>query len=171
MQISLHPLNQVKEGCFRLQETVLMDSICEEVSTLIRVEPVAVTVHVTRLEPHLLAVAGEQSTLATFSCARCLTQFTLPLITRWSERFTDVKQKAQTKEEQEIHFVAGNMIDLDPYIREALLLQLPFVPVCREECQGLCPTCGSNRNSASCDCEQQLLDPRLLRLQTWREEA
>ncbi|MBZ4420049.1 DUF177 domain-containing protein [Myxococcus sp. RHSTA-1-4] len=55
----------------------------------------------------------------------------------------------------------GKTIDLDPIVREQLLLALPMSAVCREDCQGLCPQCGINRNEAKCNCELKPVDPRL----------
>ncbi|QSQ24915.1 DUF177 domain-containing protein [Pyxidicoccus parkwayensis] len=55
----------------------------------------------------------------------------------------------------------GKTIDLDPIVREQLLLALPMNVVCREDCKGLCPQCGINRNEATCSCETKPVDPRL----------
>jgi uncharacterized protein len=46
----------------------------------------------------------------------------------------------------------GNWLYADDLLRQYLLLELPMAPVCREDCKGLCPTCGQNLNEASCDC-------------------
>ena len=50
---------------------------------------------------------------------------------------------------------------MTPYIREAVLLELPYAPVCREDCKGLCPVCGVDRNRESCSCNTERIDPRL----------
>jgi uncharacterized protein len=55
----------------------------------------------------------------------------------------------------------GKVINLDPIVREQLLLALPMSAVCREDCKGLCPQCGINRNEAKCTCETKPVDPRL----------
>lgn len=43
-------------------------------------------------------------------------------------------------------------VDVTPDLREDILLALPAYPVCREDCRGLCPTCGRNLNDGSCSC-------------------
>lgn len=58
----------------------------------------------------------------------------------------------------------GKVIDLDPIVREQLLLALPMGTVCREDCKGLCPQCGINRNEAKCSCDTKPVDPRLAAL-------
>ena len=55
---------------------------------------------------------------------------------------------------------AGREIDLAPILREQLLLALPMVLLCREECQGLCSVCGADLNKGECGCDRKPADPR-----------
>jgi uncharacterized protein len=55
----------------------------------------------------------------------------------------------------------GKTIDLDPIVREQVLLALPMNAVCREDCKGLCAQCGQNLNEKQCGCETKVSDPRL----------
>ena len=57
-----------------------------------------------------------------------------------------------------------DMIDLNELLREQFYLALPMKPLCREECLGLCPQCGSDRNTNPCDCQPDWQDPRLAAL-------
>ena len=54
----------------------------------------------------------------------------------------------------------GEAIDLDQLVREEILLATPAQVFCREDCQGLCPVCGSDKNIAECACEPQQVDAR-----------
>ncbi|HEX4620364.1 MAG TPA: DUF177 domain-containing protein, partial [Myxococcaceae bacterium] len=58
----------------------------------------------------------------------------------------------------------GRTIDLDPILREQVLLALPMNVVCREDCKGLCPSCGKDLNEGPCPCEPRAVDPRLAAL-------
>lgn len=58
----------------------------------------------------------------------------------------------------------GETVDLEPLIREQFVLAVPFAPLCREDCLGLCPQCGADRNHAPCSCEKPV-DPRFSALQ------
>ncbi len=58
----------------------------------------------------------------------------------------------------------GKKIDLDPIVREQVLLALPMDAVCKEDCKGLCPVCGQNLNERECSCERKVIDPRLASL-------
>jgi uncharacterized protein len=55
---------------------------------------------------------------------------------------------------------AGKVIDLDPLVREQLLLALPEYPLCAEGCKGLCPVCGQNQNERECGGDRKVPDPR-----------
>ena len=54
----------------------------------------------------------------------------------------------------------GETVDLEPLLREQFVLAVPYAPLCAEDCKGLCPQCGIDRNTASCQC-QPPIDPRL----------
>ena len=54
----------------------------------------------------------------------------------------------------------GDDVNVAPVLREELVLALPDYPVCGEECRGLCPRCGENRNELDCDCGKDESDPR-----------
>ncbi len=66
---------------------------------------------------------------------------------------------------------AGREIDLDPMVREQVLLALPGYPVCREGCLGLCPVCGQNRNEKRCGCDPHVPDPRWAGLAKFRDQT
>ncbi len=53
-----------------------------------------------------------------------------------------------------------DQVDLELVSREAILLDLPLAPLCREDCAGLCPTCGIDLNEGACDCAPSTADPR-----------
>jgi uncharacterized protein len=48
--------------------------------------------------------------------------------------------------------LTGDQLDLEPMVREVLVLDAPVSPLCRDDCAGLCPSCGIDRNTGSCDC-------------------
>lgn len=60
--------------------------------------------------------------------------------------------------------IKDETVDLTFPAWEALVLELPMKPVCRERCRGLCPVCGADRNQTTCGCEAEKADPRLLSL-------
>lgn len=62
----------------------------------------------------------------------------------------------------------GEEIDIDELVREQVLLALPTRALCSEDCKGLCPACGADRNAQSCSCEDKQIDPRWAALKNLR---
>ena len=71
------------------------------------------------------------------------------------ERFVDHLESG----DEEAYPIENDFVDLAPMVHDAILLELPLAPLCREDCRGLCPYCGIDRNEASCDCSAPV-DPR-----------
>jgi uncharacterized protein len=62
--------------------------------------------------------------------------------------------------EAELAFYEGGGLDLKDILREHILLSLPMQRICRDDCKGICPVCGLNRNSAPCGCRVKPGDDR-----------
>ncbi len=65
----------------------------------------------------------------------------------------------------------GKVIEVDPVVREQLLLQLPTYPVCQESCKGLCSVCGANLNERDCGCDRRVPDPRWAGLEKLKQKS
>jgi uncharacterized protein len=102
------------------------------------------------------------STEASFLCDRCLSEFSGPLAQEYHMYYLSDPEEADRFDEAEVQLLspALNAIDIGEDVRQTLLLGVPLKLLCSESCRGLCPTCGVNRNLASCDCEERLPDPR-----------
>ena len=88
------------------------------------------------------------------ACSRCLAPVEGEVSVHVDELFENHPLAGET------YLLDHDVIDLEPLVRDALLLELPTAPMCREDCAGLCPECGADRNVASCDCRTEELDPR-----------
>ena len=91
-------------------------------------------------------------------CGRCLER------QRRAEvyRFKHVLVRQLNEEDNgDFIVVSGNQLDLDGLATSDILLELPSVVYCREDCKGLCPTCGKNLNEGACNCQTHQIDPRL----------
>ena len=74
-------------------------------------------------------------------CRRCTVPVSGELCIAVSERFADPPIT-----DDELYPICDETIDLGPLVRDAIVLELPMAPLCREDCRGLCPHCGSDRN-------------------------
>lgn len=98
-------------------------------------EPVHADVRLESLHDGIL-VSADVSTVARGECVRCLIDVELPLEVEIREVF------AYSHDEAFDYEVQGTQVDLEPPVRDAVVLALPFQPVCQEDCAGLCPQCG-----------------------------
>lgn len=93
------------------------------------------------------------------TCARCLESFDAPAEVSFTEEYrptidiaTGQPSDAVQHSEMAFEISSNHTIDLTEALRQHLLLAVEIIPVCREDCQGLCPTCGVNRNLETCSC-------------------
>jgi uncharacterized protein len=100
-------------------------------------------------------------------CSRCLEPFKVPVDTRFDLLFLPVSEHVGTEErpieenDLGVSFYRDETIDLGDAMREQFYLTLPMKPLCQDDCRGLCPVCGVNRNRETCTCTSEWVDPRL----------
>jgi uncharacterized protein len=129
------------------------------------IEPAEVRARLRRQGDELELVGSLTTTLETV-CARCLKPVAIPFTVDFDERFvTSVSWGAEEQHELasddlNLSIFDGTGIDFDQLVREQLLLAKPAHTLCREDCRGLCPVCGADRNTAACKCEIQQVDSR-----------
>ena len=139
------------------------------------VSPVLLSFDVDRQEPARYRVAGRLTGKLELACGRCLEPFTLPVVTdfdlRYVPRIENVGEGEKEVEEDDLatSFYDDDQIDLEHLIMEQFQLALPMKPLCSDVCKGLCPQCGTNLNTATCDCNPAWEDPRLAVLKTLKD--
>ena len=108
-----------------------------------------------------VVVEGSLTVPVTLVCARCLGDVQEVLRIPVRERFTRETPGSDEEVAEDLHVVTEDLIDLKPYVEEAVWMSIPYIPLCSESCKGLCPDCGTNRNEQECGCRQEKIDPRL----------
>jgi uncharacterized protein len=113
---------------------------------------------------------GRVRTTLELPCSRCLEPF------RWTvdepfELTYEPRPSSAAESEREIaneDFSAAvyenEEIDLEQLVRERFEMSMPMKPLCRDDCKGLCPVCGTNLNRGRCDCKTGWQDPRMAAL-------
>lgn len=109
----------------------------------------------------LYYVSGQMEADVEFVCARCLSRFRQHFDVAFSETFAAPQSEVVEEDDDDIQLLSTDEIELEPLLQENFLLAIPAFPLCAEECAGLCPTCGVNRNEQSCSCTNERIDPRL----------
>ena len=177
-------VDQIREGGLSLDEPLseafLTHALADVKDTGFR--PIApATLHVKlRKTASGVVVQGSTEVAVHTACRRCLDDvplqipisFTLNLVPARSLRGDDEEDADGDDEQSERagsfeltradeEVFDGKTIDLDPLVREQVLLALPMHALCSEDCKGLCGRCGQNLNEARCACETDPVDPRL----------
>jgi uncharacterized protein len=111
-------------------------------------------------------VSGSVSGPVEGECGRCLRQISDTLDVTLQELFAYAHSTTdETTEEDEVGRLQGDLIDLQPSLRDAVVLALPSHPLCRADCPGLCPECGVHRDDLPADHTHDEVDPRWAALQ------
>ncbi len=137
------------------------------------VEAPQVRVHASRKGSEV-RLRGAITARAEVDCDRCLKSIAVPVETEFDVTYIPASEyiesdKAELQEEDLVASVyEGDAIDLDEIVREQVLLALPARALCLEECKGLCPVCGVDRNTNDCACEDKETDPRWSALKNLR---
>jgi len=107
-----------------------------------------------------VSIEGPVALEAILSCSRCLDEFRLPLSLNMAIKLTP-KSELPCSSEMELHsedldvyYYEGDEIDIDPFVYEEVMLNIPVRPLCKEECKGICGNCGKNRNTEPCNCHE-----------------
>jgi uncharacterized protein len=127
----------------------------EPLHTNVLLEALVDGIHVTGV------VAGELA----LECRRCLREFAQPFALELNDVFL---YPGEADDEGDVYRVEGEAIDLEPLIRDVVMLAMPLNPLCREDCKGLCTTCGADLNEVDCGHSQEPVDLRWAGLEQLR---
>ncbi len=109
--------------------------------------------------------SGQVTCAAEIDCSRCLEPYPMELCGEIEFSIhemadADTVRRDEIPETEIIVPPHAAQVDITAPVREALMLEIPLKPLCREECRGLCPVCGANRNVERCSCVVRETDTR-----------
>jgi uncharacterized protein len=115
-------------------------------------------------------VSGTARSPLSGECARCLDPLTSSIEVDFQELYVYSDTRSGESAEEDERRLEGDLIDLEPVIRDAMVLALPLSPLCRDDCPGLCPECGVRLADAEPDHHHDAVDPRWAALQGMLDE-
>ena len=133
-------------------------------------EPVEIDL---RLEAVLEGVLVTGSARADLSgeCARCLEPISDAIEVTFQELFVyDDDHELSSEEDDEVSKLEGDLLDLEPLLRDAVVLALPFQPLCRDDCPGLCTECGARLADDPDHTHEAAIDPRWASLASFQQD-
>jgi len=119
-----------------------------------------------RLSGNEVFVNGHVDTRAQVECDRCLKPVEVPVSADFEldyitgSEYESTAAAELTEAEMSVSVFDGKAIDVDEIVKEQILLAVPTRMLCREDCKGICPQCGTDRNTGECSCVTKEIDPR-----------
>jgi uncharacterized protein len=121
--------------------------------------PVTGQAYLMRIPEGIVARADLEATVRQ-ECSRCLEPFMQPISTHFEEMYrpsvsVSTGAPLPAGEDEALQIDEHHVLDLTETARQYLLTAIPVKPVCRPDCQGLCPNCGANLNTEECRCSDE----------------
>jgi len=168
-------VGQMREAEARIERTYAAGTLASDQDVCRISAPVSLSV-VVRKDRTQFRLVGRVQTTVELTCSRCLEGF--PLVVNGAfdvlfmphTEFRGAEERAVEEDDLSTAYFSDNVIDLGQLMQEQCYLAVPMKPLCRETCRGLCPECGTNLNTGSCNCRQTWVDPRLAVLQDLRKD-
>ncbi len=111
-----------------------------------------------------VVIKGRVAAVLGLRCVRCLETFSQSISSNFevtllpSKESSDGEEVELSEEDMESNFYEGGEIRLSEIACEQIFLEIPYQPLCREDCKGLCPVCGKDLNRTSCECRKENLE-------------
>lgn len=172
--VIIHLKDVANKGAVHIEKSVNVSNVLRKSASLTDFGPLEVNLDIVSKDG-AAEVTGELAIEAEQPCSRCLSPVRQKLVLPFQETFALGDRSEEDfnldDDEDDVEYVSSEEFDLLPYLAESVMLALPYVPLCDEACQGLCPVCGENRNETACGCKQDRTDPRLAGLADFFKES
>jgi len=172
-------LEGAKERPFRFSDAVLTLPVESFGEPLVSISPLSLSGEVSAVwEEYLLDSVLTYS--GQLECSRCVAAYPFeqiqpvrlrllarpsvpgPKPDRAGRLVTPTDEEVElSSEDLDVVFFDDATLPLEDIAREQVLIALPMKPLCREDCRGLCPSCGTDLNAGACSCADKVIDPRL----------
>jgi uncharacterized protein len=124
-------------------------------------DPIVVDAVLEKSQRQMLLRANVQ-TSGLFNCDRCIEEFHRPISSAYAMMYIYDERDRGKYPDDELQILDPSTvaIDLTEDVRQIVLLSVPMKLLCKEDCKGLCPQCGTNWNVSSCTCQGERMDQR-----------
>ena len=135
-----------------------------------REEPIEIHFRAESVDDGVL-ITGEVQSRASGECGRCLAAIDQEIDQKFQELFLyESRASDQNEDDDELFVLDGDVADIETAIRDAVILSMPINPLCSQDCEGLCSTCGEKWRDLPDDHSHEVVDPRWTGLAGWKPE-
>ncbi|MBU3195555.1 YceD family protein [Clostridium algidicarnis] len=159
MSVEIIELNKGKSFKKEVSFIYNKDTISYDGEDIGFVRPIAVSGDISS-NGDVITLIAKVKTELELTCSRCLEKFNYPLNLNLNEEFSFDEEI----EDENIIILNSDNLDITEVVENSIILTLPMKKLCSEDCKGLCQICGTNLNNQSCDCDKDIIDPRLAKL-------
>ncbi len=110
-------------------------------------------------------VTGTAELTFDTKCDRCLTEVPTAMKLKFDRIVYSPEVEVSEEEDTEQSFMDGWQLDVEAFVYDEILVNWPAKILCKEDCKGICPVCGQNRNLKECGCDTFVPDPRMAAIQ------
>ena len=108
-----------------------------------------------------ILLTGDFECVLEIPCDRCLKPVNRPIKLSFNKELVSEENRVECDDDDEFYGLNGNEFDVIGFVNQELLMSMPSKVLCKEDCLGLCPVCGCDRNTTTCECDTFVPDPRM----------
>jgi uncharacterized protein len=168
-------LTRYRQPVSHFARTFQPEEVASDVGTYNIVGPVELEFDIHK-DKDKFRLEGHLRTELELACSRCVEPYRFAVDADFDQRYlpssaasSELDNEVQ-EDDLETSYYSDDQIDLGELMREQFYLALPMKPLCSADCRGLCPQCGTNLNTGTCDCSPVWEDPRLAALKAIKEK-
>ena len=165
MRIDLNPVLKKEKKTFTTEADLEMNEFSSKLGTFPIVSKTPVLLSLTNEGERKLNISGKVTLEIVIPCSRCLEDVTEEFDLDF-ERNVDMalSESERMAALDEHNYIDGYDLDVDKLVYGEIVMNWPMQGLCKEDCKGLCPSCGANLNLTTCDCDSTDLDPRMAKI-------
>ena len=146
-----------------INESIPMDTIKYQGISYSIKDDVKIEVRLTNIGKKEVEIVGKLNTTLIIPCNRCTEEVLYNLETKFHRvaSFGEKRVAGDDDDDEANKYVDGHNIDLYQLVYEELIINFPMKVLCKKDCEGICNSCGCNKNVTECDCDNLDIDPRM----------
>lgn len=124
-----------------------------------------VILKISNVEADKAKIEGKVKVIFRTACDRCLAEVPTSLDLEFERLVTSPEIASEDEAVDDLSFMEGYQLNVETFVYNEIIGSWPAKILCKEDCKGLCPVCGQDRNERECGCDTFIPDPRMAAIQ------
>ncbi len=165
MLVDLSDIFTTEGKVTEIQVPLELTSFCSRIGNFSVLEKSPVSLILTNAGAGKVKMEGSADLTFRTRCDRCLSEVPTRLELEFHEIVVSPDAVRKEEEEEIPSYLEGYQLNVESFVYDEVLMNWPMKILCREDCKGVCPVCGKNRNDGDCGCDTFVPDPRMAAIQ------